>query len=201
MLLRALYNIIDKELVVKHGEPPPECKEHFVAVLEQTLLRRIKLIRARQSYASSSLEDDIDSISADALTSSLPALRSMVNGDVRRSRPEHYCRVRCVDEHGVSTREACVKNFYSALVSTGIWRGLNHIVPAKSRWLSTSLCLSNIAAGLLMHGLFARSWLLAFGDWHVEAPDDVAAGDFHTITRSKAYRAKLWLSQSQAVVK
>ena len=44
-------------------------------------------------------------------------------------------------------------------------------------------------------GLLPRAWRLAFGEWNlprqVGEPDD-----FHKMTRSKVYRAKLWLSHA-----
>ena len=73
MLLKSLLAIIDRDLIVKHGEPPAELKEHFEAVLAQTLLRRIALIRARQENGACD-DDDIDGVSVASLVSSLPAL-------------------------------------------------------------------------------------------------------------------------------
>ena len=45
-LLKALFNIIDSELVIKHGPPPEECRKHFDFVMENTLKRRVALIKA-----------------------------------------------------------------------------------------------------------------------------------------------------------
>ena len=96
------------------------------AVMDHTLKRRIALIKARRDVEG--LEcGDVDETLIIAVIKPLAAL---CNGDLRRPRSEHYCNDCCVNEHGVWTREACVNNVLSAFVATGIWGGVNHVVPA-----------------------------------------------------------------------
>lgn len=81
----------------------------------------------------------------------------------------------------------------AALLNIGMFGGLGHVVPAKSRWLSTSSCLSTLLGGMLFHDLLPRVWRLAFGEWRIDRSLS-ESDDFHANIRSKVLRAKLWLS-------
>ena len=80
----------------------------------------------------------------------------------------------------------------AAFVMLGIFGGMNNIIPQKSRWLSTAVCLAALLAGMMLHSILPRVWAKAFGEWHI--PRAVGEeDDFHRMVRSKVYRAKLWL--------
>ena len=196
LLLKALWTIIDRELIVHHSSPSQSCTDLVSNVIQQTLERRIKIVNARSGQ-----DSVFDDESATVLTAALPGLRKMCNGDIRRACCEHYCTNCCEDAEGNYSRAACVENFFAAVVAAGLFGGLNNIVPAKSRWLSTSYCLATLVAGMAFHKLLIRAWELAFSDWHREAPGDVDVDDFHKVTRSKAYRSKLWLTHDGTLIK
>ena len=67
----------------------------------------------------------------------------------------------------------------------------------KSRWLSSSANLAVILAGFLTHNLLPRVWCKAFPDWHISRNVD-DSDDYHSFVRSKAYRAKLYLTGGHA---
>ena len=92
---------------------------------------------------------------------------------------------------GVTDRKTQVRNFIAALLSTGIFGGVLHMKPAKSRWMSTTFILAMQLAGILLFNLLPRAWRLAFGEW--EIPRGVVGDDFAKMVRSKCWRAKLFL--------
>ena len=198
LLLKALWTIIDRELIVHRSSPPKSCTDLVSNVIQETLERRIKNVNARSGQ---DLDSAFDDESASPLTAALPGLRKMCNGDIRRACCEHYCTSCCEDAEGNYSRAACVDNFFAAVVAAGLFGGLTNIVPAKSRWLSTSYCLATLVAAMAFHKLLIRAWELAFRDWHLEAPGDVDVDDFHEVTRSKAYRSKLWLTHDGTLIK
>ena len=68
-------------------------------------------------------------------------------------------------------------NSLQAIVDAGLIGGLNYMVPATSRWLSTDSCLWTLVAGMAIHALLPRVWRLAFGEWDI--PRHLEDGDFH----------------------
>ena len=98
-----------------------------------------------------------------------------------------------MDEQGQTTRACQIDNFFAAVWSAGIIGGVLHLQAMKSRWLSTAMCLSMILGGFCFHEFLPRVWRLAFGEWQI--PRAVGEADeFHTMVRSKVFRAKLWLT-------
>lgn len=88
----------------------------------------------------------------------------------------------------------------AAILNIGMFGGMGHVVPAKSRWLSTSACLSRLLGGMLFHDLLPRAWRAAFGEWHIDR--SLSEGDdYHAQIKSKVYRAKLWLSHDSTTWK
>ena len=117
----------------------------------------------------------------------------MANGDKRICRFQHWEVGCCVNDHGIVTREQQVRNFVSAFVGAGFFGGTLWTSPSKARWLSTSLILGVLLAGMLFHSALPRVWRMAFGEWHIPRSID-DSDDFHNYVKSKIYRAKLWLS-------
>ena len=105
----------------------------------------------------------------------------------------------CVNEVGDFDRALCVRNFFHATIACGILGGLCNIVPAKSRWLSCSVAMAMVSAGVLLFSLLPRAWRLAFGEWSI--PRGLEGDDYHIMVRSKAYRAKLWFCQADMAFK
>ena len=78
------------------------------------------------------------------------------------------------------------------MTGVGIFGGVLNVTPAVSRWLTTTELMAFLVAGMLTHMLLPRAWRLAFGEWYI--PANVEVNDYSKMVRSKAYRAKLWLS-------
>ena len=57
-----------------------------------------------------------------------------------------------------------------------------------------------MTAAMLIHGLLPRAWRLAFGEWEIPR-DPGVTDDFHALTRSKVYRARLWLQHADTAWK
>jgi hypothetical protein len=191
--LGALARIVELDLEIVEGDPPAEYVSHLAAVLDSTLVRSQKLLRARAGDEGSKIGR------GKSIIESLPAVKKFVNGDTRRPKPTHFCNGCCVGASGSSERNVSVRNFISALSATPIFGGVHSGKPAKSRWFSTTFFMSMVLAGMLIHDLFPRSWRLAFSQWQL--PRGLALDDYSKMVRSKAYRGKLWLSSDCVDIK
>ena len=190
-----LRQLVGSELVVFHCEPPAEYKAHTKAVIDATILRRMKLVRARAIAQEGDEEGEVLRLTRtyEAFVAAVPGLMAMFNGDIRKGRIEHYCCGCCKDAEGRFSRDVCVDNMVSAATSVGLFGDLDNTKPEKSKWLSSSGYLAMLAAGIAIHRVLPRVWNIAFPDWNIPAlPQD--SEDYHAMTRSKAYRAKLWLN-------
>ncbi len=98
---------------------------------------------------------------------------------------------------GKTSRKTQVANFCAALIAIGIFGGVLTKDPSKSRWLSSSATLCMTLAGKFIHEILSRVWCRAFPQWHIgrELGD---SDDYHAKIRSKAYRAKLFLTGEHA---
>ncbi len=84
---------------------------------------------------------------------------------------------------GETSRAIQVQNFFAALVGVGLFGGVRLTTPAKSRWLTTSVVLAFIMAGVLAFRILPRAWELAFGGtWSV--PRGMENNDYHKMIRS-----------------
>lgn len=191
----ALRALVSRELHVFDG-PPPEGTMQNELLANQTALRFQKLVRAR-------VGDDASLGQAKrgkTLERAVGQLTAILNGTWSRPEVEHFCCGCCQATDMLSKREVQVNNVVGAILGAGICGGLNHTVPAKSRWLTTAGCLAHLCFGMQVHGILPRVWRLAFGEWSIpRAVDD--PDDFHRVVRSKVYRAKLWLSHEDTAWK
>ena len=160
-LLKALYMVIARDLIVEAGPPPEQLLLHRDHVVKQTFMRRASVVGAR---CSGNMEVDWADLSSDAVMNAMPAYRQMVNGNLRLRKPQHYEIGCCVDAGGTISRKTQVDNVFAAVVGAGIFGGVNHVTLAKSRWLSCSICLAFHLAGMLTNFLLPQAWELAFPD-------------------------------------
>lgn len=195
LLERALHELVSRELFVVSG-PPPHGTAHNELLAKHTVLRVQKLVRARVGDDSSLRP----AARGKALEQSVQHLTSMLNGNWARPCVEHFCCGCCVAAEGATQREAQVHNVVAAILAAGIFGGLGHVVPAKSRWLTTSACLGRLCFGMSVHSILPRVWRLAFGEFSV--PQSLGdPDDYHRVVNSKVHRARLWLSQEDVAWK
>ena len=190
-LEEAFTRLVEQELEIIPGNPPSEYAPLLESVLDHTMLRAREIVRAR----SGETEPEQHKV----LHARVQPLKVMANGNIRRPRCQHYCNGCCLDSDGIYSRRIAVENFASAFITAGVFSNSGtHAM--KSRWLSTSGGLSMLLAGLLLHNILPRAWHLAWPKWHIiRNPDE--GDDFHRLVRSKVYRAKLWMSADNVVVK
>jgi len=125
--------------------------EQAELVLQHTLLRTQGVVRGAAG------EDDIrPAVRGKAVREAVPMLLSMLNGDIRMPFITHFCMGCCVDESGQTTREVQLRNVANAILNAGLLGGLCTIVPATSRWQSTSSSLSMLLVGILFHSILPR---------------------------------------------
>jgi hypothetical protein len=179
-LLKAAFAIVEHELVCEVGDPPADCDVVMNQVVQHTFSRQARIVRGCIAVDGC----EVDEASCKALEAAMPGFRRMVNGRLVRARCTHYCKGCCVDPStGETTRATQVRNFFAALVSVGLFGGVNLSTPAKSRWLSTSVVLSIILAGHLVHNILQRAWQSAFGGtWSI--PAGMENNDYHKMIKS-----------------
>ena len=132
-------------------------------LIKHTLLRTHSVVRA-QADADDSLHL---AGRGKSLQHAIPVFLQMMNGDWRLPCCTHYCNGCCRDERGVVTFEQQVDNIVAALIGVGLFGGVQHVVPAKSRWLSTAKCLATLTAGMLVHSVLPRAWSLVEAEHNV----------------------------------
>ena len=98
----AARHLIEKELSIVAGVPPPEYKDHLEELLSKTALVTTRVHRASIDERGESLAPIHRHKALEAMVAQLPA---MINGDIRKPKVEHYCNGCCQDESGVTTRE------------------------------------------------------------------------------------------------
>ena len=187
-LIGALRQLLQGELRCLVGVPPVSYRQYSELVVKNTLMRRQSVVRARSG--------DVDDLQlarrGKSTRDAIPDLLDMLNGDIREEIAVHFCSGCCQDADGRTTREAQVSNVMAAILDAGLLGGVGHVVPTKSLWLSTSLSLSMLLAGMVFHNILPRVWARAFAQWRL--PRAVDDNDYHSIVMSKTYRAKLWLT-------
>ena len=175
------------ELDVIFADPLQEHLDHVAKVIDQTLVRTSAIVRSGAS------ELDKSQLQG-SIAQAVPGIKAMVNADIRRPKAAHYCNGKCcIEKPGTPLRTTHVSNYVAALLYSGIFGGLGAGGVAASRWLSTAQAMGFTLCGVLFHALLPRAWRLAFGEWEVPRGPDVL-DDYSKMVRSKAYRAKLWLS-------
>jgi hypothetical protein len=189
-ILVACRHVLSSELMIVPGSPPEEYDLQSQFILDNFIFRKEESTRS---------EADVDGIAASrrgiAARSQSDGFRRYINGNKALCRHGHCCNDCCLDATDTSSRERCIDNFMGALTGIGLLSGSNWInAPGKARWLSSSTTLAIIIAGLLIHGLLAKVWDVAFPNWTIEKPlNGSEESDWHRQVRSKCYRAKLYL--------
>ena len=185
-IIKAMEALVDVELEVLPGPPPPEDAAYMEELLRHTTLREQKLVRGRAGHE---LHPERR---GKVIRESIPAFKAMANGNLRRPKCQHYEQGCCLDAEGRFSRAIAVNNFVAALLGVGILLENSGGVASKARWLSSSLVLASILLGFLTHSILPRSWAIAWPQWHIDrAPDET--DDFHRFVKSKIYRSKLWM--------
>ena len=115
-LLKALYMVIARDLIVEAGPPPEELLRHRDHVVKQTFMRRANDVSAR---CSGNMEVNWADLSSDAVMNAMPAYRQMVNGNLRLRKPQHYEHGCCADADGTISRKTQVDIFVCG--SGGHW--------------------------------------------------------------------------------
>ena len=181
-LIDAASSLLEEELYVHPGAPPPEHNDDMDKLVENTFSRQGRVVRG--SVSSRAGDDKTEESGTRALEQALPGFRKIVNGKLTKGRCEHHCNGCCINPlTGRADRETAVKNYLAALLSVGIFGGVGMSTPAMSRWLSTSAVLAVITAGVLVHGILPRAWQRAFGkDWAIPAGKPL--DDYHKVVRS-----------------
>jgi len=202
-LLVGLREFLEEKLEVIPGPPPEHFRAHTEQVLQQTMLREEKAVRAR--IEQTELEGMQSSRGA-TKRAMAPALQSMINGDIRARNPQHWCSGCCVDSEGNSSREVSVDRSYAAIVGSGMFGGLGNTDPAKNKMWSVHFAFATILLGMLFNMLAPQVWERVFGGsnkWEdIKKGKGGADEDFHILVRSKIYRALLFLTRdmTQTVV-
>ena len=189
-IMGALRNVLTAELRIVAGSPPADFDAQSTFILDNFVFREQECTRSES--AADGLFAPRRGCTARA---GAEGFKRYVNGNKCSERPVHYCDGCCLDSSGTTTRVQQIENFRSALIGVGlVCRSLWVASPSKSRWLSSSKTLSILIAGLLVHGLLANVWQVAFPSWHIERPvNDDEETDWHKMVRSKCWRAKLYL--------
>ena len=111
-LIKAFRSIVSEELEIIDGRPPEVFTLHNKTVMEQTLLRRTAIVRARDGEDASKN----GKVRQQMLRDAVDLLLAMINGDWTRSPCQHFC-CGCCSVCGVpATREQVVDNFVAACI-------------------------------------------------------------------------------------
>ena len=189
----ALRHLVERELHIIPGDPLAEDSALMDAMVEQTLQRSVRLVRARVQEDGSALCEERR---GKTIAAAIPALKAMVNTNIMVPRLGHRCMGCCTNAVGETSREVQVENVCASILGAGLLGGVNHAVPAKSRWQSMAFTLAMVAFGMVCHAILPRCWRLAFGEFEIPRPIDVngRADDFHMMVRSKIRRSGFWLN-------
>ncbi|CAK0877216.1 unnamed protein product [Prorocentrum cordatum] len=192
MLLRALRELVDEELLVHPGAPPAEFVEHSRNIVNMTLRRDVDFVRSRR--------EDHEGKRGCTVLENIPGFLAIANGDPRCPRCSRWCQGCCLDESGVFSRDAAVSNVVAAFVQVGIFGGMLNVIPAAGRWHTCGRALAVQTYGILFFNILPRAWRKAFGE--KEVPRDLGhSEDYHKIIKSKSFRATLWLNAPDTPVK
>ena len=197
-IIKVFKELVAEEIEIIAGQPPENYRKHSEKVLTQTLLRRVDLIRSRLgiSYADGAVRKE----TCTALRDACKRLLFMLNGDITRAPIQHYECGCCGVDGAPATKEVIVENVAAACIEAGIFGHRTSDTPAKNRWLTCAECLALIAAGMMFHRILPRVWARAFPKW--EIPQGLGdADDFHKVMKAKVWRAKVWLSHPDSIMR
>ena len=130
-IINVFRKMVAEEIEIIDGVPPQQFRKHSEKVLEQTLLRRIELIRSRLGISGETGAEAKEVCTA--LREACKRLISMLNGDITRAPIQHYEFGCCASGDAPATKAQIVENIVTACIEAGLFGHRTSVVPAKNR--------------------------------------------------------------------
>ena len=156
----SIDDLVREDLIIIHGEPPPEMIARNKLVFEHTFGRQEGIIRGRLVDGDPAPEARRKAASTNKR---MQLAMKFINGEIRSDVIVHYEVGCCVDAARNFCRTTCVMNVSAAIKEVCLPAGSPGDLPSKNRWGSMSEHEGQQAAGAMIHNIMPRAFASSFG--------------------------------------